>query len=463
MQFDDVNRMGGGVQVYLQNIIKEQRKEHQIISLSGGTEYDLSGKCKIKKIKEENNVSSYSIINSPMLAPSKASFYELDKYLRDQSLSTVLETFLKSIQPVDVVHIHSFEGLTLACLKLKEKFPQVKFITTLHNYYPFCPQVNLWKHDMDSCDGNRDGQDCISCCGKLPSSNLVRKEYIINTYLKRAGLTHVYKVLIDKVRSTYKKHHKQIQKNIGESEDRSLSPSYADFRKRNIEYMNEYFDDVICVSNRVRDIAVHFGVKPDLCKVLYIGTSFAEKQKMAPACPIDSPNLTMIYMGYMRRDKGFYFFLDALEKMPQTLAAELNVVFATRFDDMDAVDRINRLKEKFHEIRLYNGYTHDTIRDIVKGVNLGIVPVIWEDNLPQVAMELRAMGIPVLASDRGGASELTKNPAFKFKAGDIESFIAAVKNIKDDRDVLCEYYDGIVPLNTMKKHCDQLETLYKGR
>ena len=41
-------------------------------------------------------------------------------------------------------------------------------------------------------------------------------------------------------------------------------------------------------------------------------------------------------------------------------------------------------------------------------------------------MEMKAMGIPVLASDRGGASELTNDKNFIFKAGDTKSFIDAI-------------------------------------
>ena len=61
---------------------------------------------------------------------------------------------------------------------------------------------------------------------------------------------------------------------------------------------------------------------------------------------------------------------------------------------------------------------------------------MWEDNLPQVAMEFKAMGIPVFASNRGGASELTEKTDFRFIAGDEEDFINKLKAIYLNRILL---------------------------
>ena len=50
----------------------------------------------------------------------------------------------------------------------------------------------------------------------------------------------------------------------------------------------------------------------------------------------------------------------------------------------------------------------------MEDVNLGIVPPLWEDNLPQVAIEMISNGIPVLTSMNGGAKELNSHVMFRF-------------------------------------------------
>lgn len=185
------------------------------------------------------------------------------------------------------------------------------------------------------------------------------------------------------------------------------------------------------MSKRVKEIAIHMGINRDKCHVLHIGTKFADNQMTNVKYPVKNGILKILYMRYMRKDNGFYFFLDALQKMPDKLARRIEVVVAARFDDMNVIEKLKKLNDKFYSVNLFNGYTYKEIPVITKGVNLGIVPVIWEDNLLQVAMEMKAMGIPVLASDRGGANELSSNAALKFKAENMKDFIIRLEYIKN--------------------------------
>lgn len=83
-------------------------------------------------------------------------------YLNDERLKNTIRGFLTKIGGVDVIHFQSFEGLTLKILELKQEFPHIKFIVSVHNYQYFCPQANLWKNDSISCDDFHGGMTvCI--------------------------------------------------------------------------------------------------------------------------------------------------------------------------------------------------------------------------------------------------------------------------------------------------------------
>ena len=49
---------------------------------------------------------------------------------------------------------------------------------------------------------------------------------------------------------------------------------------------------------------------------------------------------------------------------------------------------------------------------------MGLVPPLWADSLPQVAIEMHSRHIPLLGSDMGGARELAGCDAMVFAAGD---------------------------------------------
>lgn len=466
MQDNDVNSRGGGVQVYLKNVIGNLRKRNdvEIFTLSSGIAYDGRGTCHVEELASDGNVRRFQIVNSPMLAPSKSSFYDQGIYLSDAIVKDVFRRFLHAIGGVDVIHFQSLEGLTQKVWELKEEFPKTKFVLSLHNYQCFCPQVNLWKRDAVCCDDFHDGKDCVGCLGAYPGSGSFKKYYILDYYLRKAGMGRYSKPLLSQVKSIYARVKKSVNEKECPAPSIELAKVFSDFRKMNVEFINRYADDVLCVSRRVRDIALRMGVEANKAKVSYIGSAFAEKQATESQYPYHGGVLRIAYMGYMRRDKGFYFLLDTLEKMDPETAQKLSVVVAAKWEDLDVVKRLQALKGKLADVILYDGYTHDQIPDIIEGVHLGIVPVLWEDNLPQVAIEFSAMGIPVLASDRGGASELSDSSYFVFKSGDSDDFTRKIKGFQNAPGKWGgAYWLQKRRMPTVQEHCDMLLEMYRGK
>ncbi len=223
--------------------------------------------------------------------------------------------------------------------------------------------------------------------------------------------------------------------------DLAAAARFSARRRQFVAAVNESVDHVLAVSRRVAELTVEHGIDPERVRTLYIGTRFARQeapQRDEPAAAERAARgvLRLVYLGYMRRDKGFYFYLQALAKMPPRLAQRLQLVFATRIWDAGAYARIRRLAHRFDAVTLYDGYTHAQLPGILAGVDLGVVPVLWEDNLPQVAIECVASGVPVLTSDRGGARELLDCPALVFKAGSVADFHARLEAILDDPALL---------------------------
>jgi glycosyltransferase involved in cell wall biosynthesis len=98
---------------------------------------------------------------------------------------------------------------------------------------------------------------------------------------------------------------------------------------------------------------------------------------------------------------------------------------------------------------------------ILADVDLGIVPVLWEDNLPQVAIECVASGVPILTSDRGGAQELLGCPDLVFRAGSCRDFYARLEAILENPSILHKILAGRARLYTPGEHYESLrQTCY---
>jgi glycosyltransferase involved in cell wall biosynthesis len=123
--------------------------------------------------------------------------------------------------------------------------------------------------------------------------------------------------------------------------------------------------------------------------------------------------------------------------------------------------RLLALRGRLGELRYFDGYTHATLDAVLAGVNLGVVPVLWEDNLPQIAIEMVARGIPILTADRGGASEIANSPAFTFPAGDHGAMTDRLRRIADGTIDMDAFWATRPRLFSMTEHLADLERHYR--
>ena len=466
IQFDKKNNSGGGVNVYQKNTIDYLIKntDHEIFFLSSGIYYDVvSKKIRITETKNEygERCKTFKLINSRCMAPVKAMYEDIDTYLKDMDVYRVFASFIAK-NNIDVVHFNNLEGLPLNCLKIKRDFPDIKVVYSLHNYFMFCPQVNLFYNGEENCKDFCNGKACTKCLGGSIGRSQFSTYYRIDTSLEKLHMEKqseniklFFKNAYQKLKG--KKQDVQEEETVGEAAD------FFKFRRHNVGTLNKYVDVILAVSDRVRDIAVSFGVQPEKVKTCYIGTKVAEESLGRYHGRADENCFTIAFMGYFEKVKGLEVLLDALEEAPEELCKKLKFkCYARRKVESDDVQiqRIKKLGDKLYSAEHYDGYNHDELPDIMKSIDLGIVPVIWEDNLPQVAIEFAAYGVPVLTSNLGGAQELSRCEDFRFEAGNTKDLIAKLEKIVNDSSLPDKYFAEAMKLVTVKEHIDALLDYY---
>ena len=469
VQFDDEERRGGGVTVYLKNLIEGMVDKAEIFFLSSGISYTFNAKARIVRTKNcfGNKCKSFEILNSPILAPGINAYKMIDTYLNDDSLLEVLTQFMKKEGPFDVIHFNNIEGLSVNVLKIKEIFPKTKIVFSLHNYYPFCPQVNLWQNEKCNCIDNAEARKCNFCITDYAPIGFSRNCYILAFYLKKYHIkpgSYIWKACfycLPKITG-------YIKKCKHSASDSSLQIIYSDedrvryknFLEKNVYYLNRYTDTILAVSKRVKEIAIDKGIDRKKICISYIGTKAAENQLGRCVADSNSKELKIAYLGYARRDKGFFFLLKALKDVPKEYTSKINLLFCAKLDDNSVKRFIYELGNKYHSVLFKNGYTQSEMKELLNDVNVGIVPVMWEDNLPQVAIEMVSLGIPILTSNLGGAKEIGRNDAFVFEAGNKENFVNKLINIMDNRKILNSFWDNAMSLVTISEHVNMLLDIY---
>ena len=473
---DDEGR-GGGVSVYQRNLMRAWAGERmtEVTFLSAGLSHDLRGGAprweQIRHGPDENRARRYEIVNSAVLAPAHHAFGQ-HAQITDPATEIAVEEFIHETGPYDVIHFNNLEGLPAGVLRLRGAFPQTKFILSLHNYYPICPQVNLWQREARSCVDFDGGRACVNCLPRRHDTRHLRLANGLAYRLKRRGIrpgTHSFNLLFGNAMRVGGRLARLVsgmrrrRAPVGLAADEAAH--FAARRPAMIDAINETCDAVLCVSDRVRAIAAQYGINPDILHTSYIGTAHAahfKSTRPAESLLASDGTLHAAYLGYMRSDKGFPFLLGALEALPDADAKRLHLTVAAMNGAPEMLARMQALTPRLASLTHVNGYSPDGLDDLLRDVNLGLIPVMWEDNLPQVAIEMHARHIPLLTSDMGGASELGGTDALTHRAGDAADFGAKIADVLNGHVDMDAYWKGALAPVSMDAHLADLRAHYSG-
>lgn len=478
----DPEKRGGGVSVYQRNLIAalDMDPEFDAGFISCGTAFDLRARAPYVRPEPNGGAERYSLVNSGVTAPSHADFASAHQISHPETTHAFAE-FVEASGPWDIVHFNNLEGLPAEVLALRERWPNTRFVLSLHNYYPFCPQVNLWVNEREHCADFHNGTRCETCLLVTPSPNSVRSVYKVNATLNRlrigpgtAFFAHVVRPCLGmawrsvrslaRLRRSLRRPPEEAQPpHPADSPDTRGPNHFAQRRARMVELINTQCDAVLGVSKRVSQIAESYGIAAQKLHTLYIGTEHARlwhKTSPRPQILQNDGTLRLAYLGYMRRDKGFYFLMEALAALPDALARKIHLTVAAKSGEQDAMALLAATAKRLGGMSHVNGYSHDDLDQLLASNDAGVIPVMWEDNLPQVAIEMHARHLPLITSDRGGAQELGQCPEMTFNAGSHASFQRVLERILNGEVTQDRYWENAMPPVDMPTHIDELRQLY---
>lgn len=459
---DDAGAGAGGVGIYLKGLVDDlATRGMEVTTLGSGTSYSPYTAEVGLSVSKGGRYRTANILNSPVVAPSYKNFFAPDVYLKDERLNAIPRQLRERLGPFDILHFHGVEGLTLGFFhNLRAAFPSSVLYFSAHNYNLVCLQPNLWKDDRVNCTDYHEGKACVSC---MPYRDAEYTKRVQAFYWLRSDLAkwptpyrsykmHKHKLAVEEWR------HFEPGKTVIFRD--GLSEDFRDYRQANAAMTSAVFDRVLAVSERTKTVLVNHSLDARNIRVSYIGNSRATAAPSLRRTGFTDP-LHIAYFGYARRDKGFFFLMRALRALPEHVAKRIHLTVAVRVNDKDPViGLVGRLAKTLHGVSLHNGYDARSMPALLSNVSLGIVPSLWEDNLPQVAIEYVSAGIPVLVSDLGGASEIASNAAFVFEAGSIPSFAQALEAIVSGRVRLGDFWRSEPNIRSMTTHVEELLQMY---
>jgi GT2 family glycosyltransferase len=115
-----------------------------------------------------------------------------------------------------------------------------------------------------------------------------------------------------------------------------------------------------------------------------------------------------------------------------------------------------------HASSLRGPFPHHDLGRVLAGIDVLVVPSLWEENAPLTIEEARAAGVPVVVSDHGGLAERVRHDidGLRFPPGDVAALTAALARLVDD-PALRERLAASAPRPvTMESHADAMVSLH---
>lgn len=513
-QLDSPVMAGGGVTLYLRNVIEEllTREGVEIYFLSSGHRYNFFNRK--PRIEETSNVydnprlKTFTLLNSPVKAPAHDAFYAVDRWLRDDVTMRLVRDFIDQHGPFDAVHIHNLEGLGSNVLGLPKNDKLRRIFYTFHNYMPVCPQIELLYDNRLPCTDYHAGERCVGCLshdrrmqdliafervgGTLKGYGLAGHPiggFLFDSYAGIRSFVRAARNLFNDVRhglhTRFRHWHLRPKTSVGGKSSWRPGPNtrtptplpprqrildglaYRQWREGNGRMLQQNVDGLFAVSDLCGATVKRFlppGTEVEtLLLPIDIEVSAAER-KAFRAQRNETDGITLSFIGYNIPSKGLPFLIDALSGIDDPFYREhVDLLIVARLSP-HRERQLAQLETRFRNVQVIASYARNQLVPLSQMIDLNIVPSIWWETFNQVTVELARLGVPSLVSDHVGAKQtLTRPGDFVFEAGNAEHFRAKLDRLVRNRVLRESFFEEELKMPSVAEHVDLLISHYSGK
>ncbi|WP_279145838.1 glycosyltransferase [Clostridium tyrobutyricum] len=333
------------------------------------------------------------------------------KYERDKESLSVIRSLIQK-ENFDIIHIHMMLDIDF---DLYQIIKNENYIISLHDYFYLCPRIFMIdKHRKLCTEFNKN--KCCNCIGILDQ----------NYFLHRVSKKLNFKLP-------------------------SINSKMAYKRYLNAKQLLESANCLLPVSNRVKEIYSNSNILGDY-KVLHIGNITAEHFDNYKA-NINNLPIKVGIIGTLNYIKGAEVILKIVKQVNNP---NIEFHFYGRADKK----YISKLKK--YGLIFHGSYKQKELKNILKNINIGLNVPVWEDNGPQVVMEMLNNCIPIIATKMGGITDfITFNNGYIFNPYselEISEAIQYINNLKFD--TINKLKSNIKRTKTPLEHSNEILKIY---
>jgi glycosyltransferase involved in cell wall biosynthesis len=358
---------------------------------------------------------------------------ELGHHL-DSELEARVAALITEIKP-NVIHIHNFQGLLSGVeAAVKSGVPTVytalDFGMTCLNWYRF-------DGSLIPCSGP-EKLKCQACVLRTGRKRIQDLPHYLNGIFNR--------VFLDREGNGHREYLSlRNQKYWRNDAVKSYAVTFSQLKQ---------FTSIVAPSPAVYDsIVAYRGSSDGVFSMLYplsVGKVPADRKEEVPS---SGTPLKLLFLGHNHPIKGWPFFIQVLEALPDGLAVEVTDAGGNRTPFEKSSARAKRYLRNSFRSPSANVSVEMRKSDAI------LVPSLWHENTPLVVLESLANGRPVIASDQRGISNVIQNGrnGFLIPPGDLPAWVKKITELSRNPSILRNMRANCDYALTPKEFVDKLE------
>jgi glycosyltransferase involved in cell wall biosynthesis len=319
-----------------------------------------------------------------------------DTYFFNDVIHDTILAAIDSYRPRAMLVQGGFRITSSAALAARRR--QIPHTIVLHDFFYFCPKVNLLDNRGSRCEGNVSIDACVECLSaKCDISHETMEDWMCDRRVAAA---------LPKLVGSYR----SVASAALHSANNLLTPS---------QYI------------RGKHIQRYPGVTPVTLR-LGVPATYRPLSRRARRPP------KFAYIGHLHPHKGVHVLLDALELLADTDRSPSVKIYGHLAPDSHYHEQLRQRCARLKNAGLRGAYRFSELEMILNDVDVVVVPSIWQENSPLVIMVALRSGIPVIASNVGGIPEMIIDGwnGILVDPGNSTQLAAAISHLVEDADAL---------------------------
>lgn len=413
----------GGSEIYMAALARGLAVAHEVSVLYRTA--DLARPDHAVTERREGAVRVFALNNAHRAAPGFEAY-------RDPGAAAAAARVLDELRP-ELVHVGHLSGLSTGLVfAARERGAAVVF--ALHDFATLCALGQLLTLELSVCPGPTPRR-CLGCVGGqalAPSAGAPR------------GLASL--PLVPQLARLVARGSARGERRIGARlEEMRETLRAADVRIAPSRFLRERFEAL-----GVSDIEV-------------VPNGHEAIGRRPRRASMDG-RLRVGFVGAVIPSKGVHVLVDAVTRLADPrLSLEIHGPALPYHGDTGYEARLRAQLGPASDGILRGAFDHPRLGDVLAGLDVLVVPSLWEENAPLVVDEARAAGVPLVVSDHGGLAEQVREgvDGLRFRPADAADLARVLRRLLDEPGLLEQLGSHPTPLVTLEAHVERLEPVYR--